>query len=413
MKKRFEIKYVWALLFALFGMMAPMIIATKVLGSMSYLAVLYMAGFMLQFAAMFYYMRLHSVWTMSNALIIFGIYAVILVLPIINDLIKGVPINIYDPLNAIIKLINFFLFYMAMQHVLLQEQTLYRFVRLVVLFSIFVCLYSLVFERREILSIPSTANTNILKISSIFSNRNQYAAFLVIAFIANLYCWQLHKSKLSIIAFALQVFGILTSFSRAALLSVVIIVALMFLQGKLTKRKVIFLMLAMVACVAVLMFTNVFAYISANYIRLENSADSGRFDLWHRAWDVAKDHVLTGVGFYTGVDIAIERGMELTQFHNMFFDLLVDGGLFEVAFVLILMLSLFRRCSKKCKNRGLLMVYRASFFAFVFHACVESLSLFALSYSDTMYTIFYVSLPILLSNLQENEVQESSETVLI
>ena len=53
MKKRFEIKYVWALLFALFGMRAPMIIATKVLGSMSYLAVLYMAGFMIQFAAMF------------------------------------------------------------------------------------------------------------------------------------------------------------------------------------------------------------------------------------------------------------------------------------------------------------------------------------------------------------------------
>ena len=59
------------------------------------------------------------------------------------------------------------------------------------------------------------------------------------------------------------------------------------------------------------------------------------------------------------------------------------------------------------------MVYRASFFAFAVHACVESLSLFALSYSDTMYTIFYVSVPILLSNLQQNETQQVSEIALM
>ena len=330
MKNRIERKYTWALLFALFGMMAPMIIATKFFGSMSYLAVLYMVGFMIQFAAMFYDMRLHAVWTTSNALITLGIYAVILVLPILNNLIKGIAINIYDPLNSIIKLVNFFLFYLAMQHVALHEKTLYRFMRIVVVFSVIVCLYSFVFEFREILSIPSTKNTNVLKISSFFSNRNQYSAFLVIAFIANLYCHQLRKTKLGWLAFALQIFGILTSFSRAALLSVLIIVALMFLQGKLTKRKVIFVMFAAVAGVAVLMFTNILSYVLANYVRLDNSADSGRFDLWKRAWDVAKDSLLTGVGFYTGVDIAIERGMELTQFHNMFCDLLFDGGLIEV-----------------------------------------------------------------------------------
>ncbi len=405
MRNRFEQKYAWALLLALFGMMAPMIIATRVFGSMSYLAVLYMVGFAVQVLAMFYDMRLHSFWTSGNALITMGIYALLLVLPILNNLIKGISINIYDPLNSIIKLVNFYLFYLAMQRISLQEKTIYRFMRVVVAISVLICLYSLVFEFREILSIPSTKNTNVLKISSIFSNRNQYSAFLVIAFVANLYCHQLRRSKLGWIAFALQLFGILTSFSRAALLSILIIVALMFLQGKLTQRKVILLLFAAAAGVALLLFTNIFNYILANYVRLENSADSGRFDLWRRAWDVAKDHLFTGVGFYTGVDIAIANGMELTQFHNMFCDLLVDGGVFEVLFILIVMFAVYRRCVKNCKNRRLVAVYRASFFAFAVHACVESLSLFALSYSDTMYTIFYVALPILLSNLKEKEAQ--------
>lgn len=33
--------------------------------------------------------------------------------------------------------------------------------------------------------------------------------------------------------------------------------------------------------------------------------DSGRVRIWGYAWDIAKDHFITGVGFYTGVDLAM------------------------------------------------------------------------------------------------------------
>ena len=75
-------------------------------------------------------------------------------------------------------------------------------------------------------------------------------------------------------------------------------------------------------------------------------------------------------------------------------------------FILIVMVTVYLQCAKKCRNKKLVGVYRASLLAFAVHACVESLSLFALSYSDTMYTIFYVALPILLVNLKDKEEEK-------
>lgn len=177
----------------------------------------------------------------------------------------------------------------------------------------------------------------------------------------------------------------------------------MVLQMKNDKKKMTVIFATFIIGIGILFTMGVFDYFIRNYIRWEQSGDSGRFNLWRYAWDIAKNNFFTGVGFYTGVDIAVSRGMKLTQFHNMFFDLLVDGGVFEVLFIIGLFYSIYKRCSRRCVNRQLLAVYRASFVAFVFYACFESISILALAYSDTMYSIFYVSLPLLISNIKQED----------
>lgn len=395
-----------ALAVALFSMLAPMIIATRLLHSTSYLVPFYAIGFIIQFVALTLVM-LPFVLN-KKFLPLFVLYFFILLLPIINDLISGIYINYFDPINSAIKLINFFMFFAIMQSVKINELEFARFMKIIVIFSIIACIYSLIFEYRDILSIRSVINTNTLNVRSFFSNRNQYSAFLIVAFTANNYLNQIEKHRFRMIIFALQIFCILTTFSRSAFFCMVIISLFMLLQNKNAKTKTILLILIFVIGLGVAFTTGVFDYMLSNYVRWNESADSGRFTLWKYAWDIAKDNLITGVGFYTGVDIAMSNGMELTQFHNMFFDLLVDGGILEVVFIVSILHYVYKRCRLNCQNKRLSMVYVASLIAFLFHACFESLSIFALSYSDTLYTIFYISVPILLSNMDKSSVDLKS-----
>ena len=391
-----------ALAVALFSMLAPMIIATRLFHSMTYLVPLYAIGFIVQFLVLSYTMSPFA--PNENALAIFALYFLFLTLPLINNLILGISINLYDPINSAIKLINFFLFFVIMQSVKIDELEFAKFMKIIVTFSIIACLYSLFFEYNELLSIRHITNTNLLNIRSFFSNRNQYSSFLVVAFVANIYLNQIKKQQFRFFYFALQIFCILTTFSRSAFFCVLIISFLMLFLNQHTKTKTILLIMFILILLGIAFTTGVINYVLKNYIRWDVSADSGRFALWKYAWDIAKNNLFTGVGFYAGVDIAQSRGMSLTQFHNMFFDLLVDGGMLEVFFIVSILYYVYKRCRLGCQNSRLSMVYVASLVSFLFHACFESLSIFALSYSDTLYTIFYISVPILLSNMEPTDV---------
>lgn len=403
MKKNGEKRISNVLLISFFSMLTPMILATGVFGSSSYLAVLYMIGYAILLFSFFMLFVTSNMKISMNSMVIFLLYAVILTLPVINDVVKGISIDYYDPLNAVIKALNFFIFYVLLRNMRIGREGLYRFARGLVLFSVLVCLFSVVFEFKEILSIRTTTNTNVLKISSIFSNRNQYSAFLVIALISNLYAYMLKPKKSNILIMGLQLLCILTTFSRAALFSSIIILGLMFLQMKNVQKKTMIIVMGGIIGLGVLVTTGALDYFLKNYVRLEQSGDSGRFNLWRYAWDVAKENLFTGVGFYTGVDIARARGMKLTQFHNMFFDLLVNGGIPEVTFIIGLLFTTYRRCVKHCCDNKVVAVYRAAFVAFVFYAFFESISVLALSYGDTMYSIFFISLPLLMANLEQDD----------
>lgn len=400
MRTRSENRVSNALLVSLLSMLIPMILASRVFSS-SYLSIFYMIGYTVQFVSIFYVFSKSTIQINRNSVILLICYLICLCLPLINDVIQGIPINYFDPINSLIKIVNFFIFFTLMENTKIEEKSLLNFMRCIVFLSVVACLYSIIFEFNDILSIRYVTNTNALKIRSFFSNRNQYSAFLIVALTSNLYSYQLKRTKVGILVFVLQLFCILTTFSRAALFSAIIIICLMFLQLKKSSKKIIIMAVILIVGIGILFTTGVFGYFLKNYVRWEQSADSGRFNLWKYAWDVAKINLFTGVGFYTGVDIAIANGMGLTQFHNMFVDILVDGGIFELSFFLGIMLLVYKRCVKNCTNQSLMSVYRASLVAFIFHACVESLSVFALSYSDTMYSIFFISLPLLMANIKE------------
>jgi len=390
-------------LISILVMLLMMVLATRVFSLISNLIYLYAIGYMVQLFATLYAVSSPKIRIKRLMINVLFVYFVILCIPLLNAFLSGVVINYFDPINAGVKIVNFFLFFVAVYSIKSNEKDFEKFMRIIVIISVMACLYSFFFEFEEILSIRYVTNTNALSIRSFFSNRNQYAMFLFIAFVANTYLIQISRTKLRVLVYVIQIIGVLTTFSRGALFSIVVMVSLLYIQSKNAKRKFAVFIMMIVIIIGIVFSSGLVEYFLHNYVRLEESADSGRFILWKYAWDVFVQYSYLGVGFYTGVDIAQAKGMGLSQFHNMFFDILVDGGILELLFVGTILFVVYKNCKKKCKNERLVAVYNASLLAFLFHACFESLSLFALSYADTMYTIFYVSIPILLSNMERND----------
>lgn len=388
-----------ALIISICSMLIPMVVATRILNSSSALIPLYALGYIISFISIIRAVSIDGKIKMKYSslnLVIF--YFIILLIPILYDLFIGIKFNYFDLINIFIKGSNMFLFITVMESIKFDEESFLKVMKAIIILSLIACLFSFITEYKDILSIKGISNSNSIKIRSFFSNRNQYSAFLIVSFVANLYVSQIKKSRYCYFVYIVQIIGILTTFSRAAFFSILIIAFCMLIQSKNKSLKLLLLILIFIILIAALLGSELIQYISQNYIRMDSSADSGRFDLWNYAWNISKENLFLGVGFYTGVDIAISRGMELTQFHSMFFDTLVDGGILEVIFILYIFIFVYRKC-RRCKNYKLVKVYRAALIAFIFHSTVESLSVFALSYSDMLYTIFYISIPIIISNI--------------
>lgn len=397
-----------ALIFSLLAMLIPMVLATRLLNNVTYLAPLYAVCYIVQFGVLLItYIRIRVVAS-NSSLVTALIYGFLLAFPLINDLVSGYPSNYFDGFNAMVKIVNFLMLYAFMKNVSICKKSLIKFMRFIVILSVVACLFTLLFEWSTILSIRGASNTNAIDIISLFSNRNQFSAFLVVAVVANIYlCVGEKKRKGNYIVFALQLFCVLVTFSRSALFAIIALFVILLLQSRDKRKKIVTFIACVFLILAIFMNTGLIDYISRNYVRLANF-DTGRIEIWKYGWDIIKNNIFTGVGFYTGVDMARSSGMDHSQFHSIYVDLLVDGGIFELVFILCIIYSVYNRCVKNCKERKYVQIYRASLFAFLLQACVESFSIFALSYSDTLYTLFYISVPLLLANMRDTRGASSS-----
>lgn len=144
--------------------------------------------------------------------------------------------------------------YGFMKSVLLHKDHIQAFMRFLVMFSIIACIYGLIFDRNEVLSIRYVSNTNLVNVRSFFANRNQFASFLLLAVIANLYlCMDKQDKRVNCLALALQVGCIMLTFSRGALFSVVIVFGLMIIQSKGYTNKIFVLFIGLFLLLVILL----------------------------------------------------------------------------------------------------------------------------------------------------------------
>lgn len=313
-----------------------------------------------------------------------------------------------DIFNIIGKAVMIYTFVAIPSKHVVSKDGFITFVKNFTILSLVVCLYNILDNYSLIINFFNISNSYQFNVTGVFANRNQFGSFMFISIIAHTYYnSQKNISKSDYIIYAIQFVNLILSMSRGAMLATGIF--LFFYYGVfsrfLSKHHIIFLISASVVGL-ILLNDRIMNFIQNNLIRSE-VGNSGRSEVWSTGIGIAGNKftsLFIGQGLFHGVSIAQSNGMPFDQFHSFYVDTLVSGGIVELAFLVILFMYIVKKIFK-CSNTKLKQVYLSSFVGYFMLCFFESDSVLSIGYVDMINTIFFVTIPLVLSNIIDEKLE--------
>lgn len=246
--------------------------------------------------------------------------------------------------------------------------------------------------------------------ASFFANRNQFGYFLFLGLVAHmLYLHGRRCRAHNIGLFALQIASLFLTMSRGSIAASLIFLTVFAVLRLRTKPKYFASFLAVGGIGAAVVVTTGVGDKLEELILRPDAALAGRDVVWSIGLDIWREHgILLGSGSFRGVMIAQERGMPYEEFHSFFVESLVGGGLVELILMLLILGLAWRRVVRSHLDVGRRHVLYASAVGVMGLSCVESVSFFTVGLVGTLFTIFFVSLPILYAGLPPAAVRQSA-----
>lgn len=336
---------------------------------------------------------------------------ILFIIQVKNFIIKDY--KIMDFANIACQFVNIFLLYVCIKDFKIAEEKILVFMKVIMILGLVACIQNMILYFSEILCFfgIDTGATNHIK--SFFSNRNQFAFFLYIAIIANVFVLTRNKNifyKMSIGIFIVNMFF---SMSRTGILIILIFAIVYFIMSKKINKKTKIIVLT-TTCICGIMFGVIINYLNPNVlsriIRLDSIANlSGRTEIWERGFYIILDNpinFLFGVGRFKGIEVLEFETKTFTQFHNIYIDSLITGGILELMFIIYIYFNVIKTILKCDMDEKYKALYKAIYITYFIYICFESLGRFSIGASDTLCLIFFVTIPLLHANSIKNEKTE-------
>src|SRR5699024_3328920 len=157
---------------------------------------------------------------------------------------------------------------------------------------------------------------------SFYINRNSFGQLLILGIISNVVIFlDSQKSKLLLLSFFLFSFNLLATFSRTALIILLLFTIIFVFFHYRSKLIIGFIML-----IPVITFFTVFIINKSlndfifNILIREEAGIANRDDLWLLGIEVLnQNNWIFGVGYHTGIDL-LNTKFNNTQFHNSYIE---------------------------------------------------------------------------------------------
>ncbi len=190
------------------------------------------------------------------------------------------------------------------------------------------------------------------RVAACFENPLIFATFLVMVFPIAAYCCFYTATKkrrvFSIISSLLIFFGILFTFLRGAAVAIIVSFMILSFAGKKPAK----FMSGVAAASSLIILITIFERrgVSAS----QDLSTNYRIGLWGCTFGLIKDNFLLGVGAgYNNVTgYLFENGLRFSHSHNLFIEVLAEGGIIGLGLFAILLLIIVCDFVKLCRMSG-------------------------------------------------------------
>ena len=224
-------------------------------------------------------------------------------------------------------------------------------------------------------------------VDGFFYNKNIYGAFVTLSIASDLYLYGIRSSRKRYLLIVIKAIAVALSFSRAALLQLVILLFVFLWTKKSHRIRDILLLAVLVGIVAVILVTSesVIQFIRDSILRVD-IGDAGRATSRRRAMQTIQSSPLVlafGVGF-SGID---SLNLDLD---NTYLYLILTGGILKVAFFAFWYGTAFKRIlALKHINRLLYSMSLSVSLSYLAYAYFESVAVLELGLLNFL-TLLYV-----------------------
>lgn len=268
------------------------------------------------------------------------------------------------------------------------------FLKAIVFSGVIASLYAFVMQGNLILKIITT-NSRVYyeAYKSFFTQRNVYAAFLFFCSIATIYLHGFYKQKKYLVYLIIFVFQIYLASSKASLAGVLIFIALYLYL--VTKKKIFFILIALIITAPIVGKIVMPMFSGMAHSSLEGVTSSEvRFSDWSLGLKQLKKEsaLITGLGMGSEATFLL-RYRKYGSFHNVYMDLLFQGGLIKLGIYFWAMLEILKNIWKSSS-----VVFKNTFIAalasYAAYSMFESgAMLFSNSFFSFLTTVMFGILP--------------------
>ncbi len=255
---------------------------------------------------------------------------------------------------------------------------------------------------------------------SFFAHRNQFAIFLYIAIISNMFLIMKYGKIRYILPLIVLGINLLLTASRTGILCTAIFIFLFFVTTpkiKIRYKILIFLICAVLFGISVKViyeqYPDIAQKVEKVFIRSQSIKNfTGRSDIWKIGINLINkdDKTLAfGVGRFIGIKAleGLQNG-NITQFHSFYVDMLVTGGIMELVYLISIYLVVIVKVLKSKMDKKFKFIYVSAFLSYAVYCLCESLGRFSIGCADTVCLIMFISIPL----LHANSIQEKKKIVL-
>lgn len=312
--------------------------------------------------------------------------------------------KLLDFANIICQFLNILLLFICLINIKIEEEYIYKFMKAIVIMGVIACVVNIILYFKEITQI-FLGNIKYSTIKSFFANRNQFAFFIYISIIANSFLILKENKKSNKLIFILLLANVFSTMSRTGILLALafLILSMLYLDKHDKKTKIIYLTLILIfGIIVMLSFSFLKPELMEQILRIESLKNlSGRTKIWKNGitlWLESSMNTLFGVGRFNGNKVLQIKDKVFTQFHNIYLDFLITGGILELGFAIYIYAYVINKVKKSNIDVKYKKIYNVVFITYFIYAFFESVGRFSIGATDTLCFIFFISIPLLYSN---------------